>query len=417
MIDEEKLQKIIEEVNHSVLSFCKFLSTNDTIRKNSHQCGIYIPNDVAAKILFGMELPTNKNVKIGPVRINWQFDAVKTDSKFTYYGASKNECRITCFGRGFPFLRDNDIGDIFILIKVADKEYNAYLLTTDEEIGVFLDYFGMSPVDTNALIRTNAMQTLFKMSGIADYNQTIPSFPQITNDKSHLKQREIKLFVERVKAQFPEARIMSQTAREIYDRVYDHKENICDKPDEELIAWIDLEFELFSSLEDVHYYDQVHHGFVTMDDFIETANSVLNRRKSRAGKSLENNLSALFLGNNLSFEEQVITELNKKPDFVFPSGEAYHNLTFSADKLIVLGAKTTCKDRWRQVITEAGRVKHKYLCTLQQGNSSQQLLEMRSEDVTLVVPKPYIKFYPKEYRENIMDLRTFIAFVKEKETL
>ena len=72
-------------------------------------------------------------------------------------------------------------------------------------------------------------------------------------------------------------------------------------------------------------------------------------RKSRAGKSLEHHLADIFTHNQLLFEEQVITEENKKPDFVFPNGKCYHNITFPGELLTVLGAKTTCKDRWRQV--------------------------------------------------------------------
>lgn len=42
----------------------------------------------------------------------------------------------------------------------------------------------------------------------------------------------------------------------------------------------------------------------------------------------------------------------KKPDFVFPNGECYHKLEFPGDLLTILGAKSTCKDRWRQVLNE-----------------------------------------------------------------
>ena len=148
-----------------------------------------------------------------------------------------------------------------------------------------------------------------------------------------------------------------------------------------------------------------------MQTFLELANSVLNRRKSRAGKSLEFHLEALFNGNNLQYESQAITEVKKKPDFLFPSAEAYHDRSFPTEKLVVLGAKTTCKDRWRQVITEADRIDTKYLCTLQQGISANQLEEMKAENVVLVVPEEYICTYPKEYRGEILTIKNFIDYV------
>ena len=156
-----------------------------------------------------------------------------------------------------------------------------------------------------------------------------------------------------------------------------------------------MEYTLFRALEYDRYGDIITRGFTSVDEFVYVANMVLNRRKSRAGKSLEHHLAAIFDGNELEYSAQAVTEGNKKPDFIFPSKEAYHNSRFSVDNLISLAAKTTCKDRWRQVLNEADRLKGrpKYLCTLQQGISGAQMDEMQAENVILVVPQPYIKTY------------------------
>ncbi|MCU2864148.1 type II restriction endonuclease, partial [Enterobacter hormaechei subsp. xiangfangensis] len=90
------------------------------------------------------------------------------------------------------------------------------------------------------------------------------------------------------------------------------------------------------------------------DEFIALANSVSNRRKSRAGKSLELHLEHLFIEHGLRhFATQAITEGNKKPDFLFPSAGAYHDTEFPVENLRMLAVKTTCKDRWRQLLNEA----------------------------------------------------------------
>jgi hypothetical protein len=156
-------------------------------------------------------------------------------------------------------------------------------------------------------------------------------------------------------------------------------------------------------------------GFANVEQFIEIANMVLNRRKCRAGKSLEHHLSAIFDGNNLVYQSQPKTEGNKRPDFIFPSESAYHNLSFPTEYLIFLGAKTTCKDRWRQIINEANRIRQKHLFTLQQGISVQQLDEMENEHITLVVPAQYIKTYPQEKQSCIWTLKKFIEYSKEKQ--
>ena len=147
------------------------------------------------------------------------------------------------------------------------------------------------------------------------------------------------------------------------------------------------------------------------------ANMVLNRRKSRAGKSLEHHLAAVFDGNQITYTAQAVTEGNKKPDFIFPSQAAYRNMAFPVDKLVSLAAKTTCKDRWRQVINEADRLRDrpKYLCTLQQGISPAQMDEMQSENVILVVPKPYISSYPKDRQDRIWTLSKFVDYIREVE--
>lgn len=88
---------------------------------------------------------------------------------------------------------------------------------------------------------------------------------------------------------------------------------------------------------------------------------------------------------------------------------------FPADKLVFLGAKTTCKDRWHQVLNEANRIETKYLFTLQQGISKNQLQEMKHEHLKLVVPSPYLSSFDKEFQSEIETLSSFINIVKEKQ--
>ena len=128
---------------------------------------------------------------------------------------------------------------------------------------------------------------------------------------------------------------------------------------------------------------------------------------------MEHHLADIFTRNNLVFEEQVITENRKKLDFVFPNGVCYHDICFPADGLIVLGVKTTCKDRWRQVLTEADRVDVKYLFTMQQGISKYQLKEMQDSRVVLVAPSKYISSFPSEFQGWIKDLSGFIHIVHD----
>ena len=123
----------------------------------------------------------------------------------------------------------------------------------------------------------------------------------------------------------------------------------------------------------------------------------------------------LGIVNEIVFEEQAVTESNNKPDFLFPNGECYQNIVFPTDGLTMLGAKTTCKDRWRQVINEADRIWPKHLFTLQPGISKNQLKEMADSQVMLVVPQKNISTFPVEYQSSLSNLSGFIQMVRKKQ--
>ena len=377
----------IKSVLSSDKGFCKFLSANDTGATGGHQSGILISKSAVGMMFSRRELE-QEGIPKRTVKIKW-LDDFETESSFTYY-ESKNELRITRFGRGFPFLKPEQTGALFVFTKQSDTDYSGYFLETDEEIEEFLDTFGISPTETNSLIDVQKVSAE-------------------TQEKLAIQE-----FISSLDVDFPSSDMMSVAAREIEEKAYDHAENIRLNPDEKIISWTNMEYTLFRALEYARYGEIITKGFQSVDEFVRVANVVLNRRKSRAGKSLEHHLAAIFDGNCIEYSAQAVTEGNKKPDFLFPSQEAYHDYGFSTDYIVSLAAKTTCKDRCRQVLNEADRLrdKPKYLCTLQQGISGAQMDEMQAEDVILVVPKPYIQTYPKDRRDRIWTLTRFVQYVK-----
>ena len=379
----------IQSVLNSQQAYCKFLSANDAGATGAHQAGILVSKS-ACEMMFTQDLVQESILK-RTVEINWQND-YQTESAFTYY-RSKNELRITKFGRNFPFLRPEQTGALFVLTKQADQHYSAYLLDTEDEIDQFLSAFGIAPTETNRLI---------------DSSRIVPETQE---------QIAIQEFIGSLSVDFPLSDEMSAAARNIQNNVYNHLEYIRTNPDRKIIDWTNMEYALFRALEHARYGDTISRGFSSVEEFITMANMVLNRRKSRAGKSLEHHLAAVFDGNQITYTAQAVTEGNKKPDFIFPSQAAYHNMTFPVDKLVSLAAKTTCKDRWRQVINEADRLRDrpKYLCTLQQGISPAQMDEMQAENVILVVPQPYISTYPRDRQDRIWTLSKFVDYVREME--
>lgn len=382
-------QDAVQSVLTSTQAFCKFLSANDTGATGGHQCGILISKH-AAKMIFPAEELSGTLLK-RQIRVLWPND-LHTDSNFTYY-ASKNELRLTAFGRDFPYLQPDQTGALFVLTQQTEDLYSGFFIETEEGIEYFLDAFGLHPAETNRLIRTKN------------------AAPEV------LERDAVRRFIQAQTEDFPTSSVMASAAREIHRQVYTNLTPAQNQPDFQLLAWTHLEYRLFRALEHDRYQNILSNGFQTVDAFISIANSVLNRRKSRAGKSLEHHLAALFDSRHIRYASQEVTEGRKTPDFLFPSGADYRNPHFPTEKLATLAAKTTCKDRWRQVLNEADRLRDrpKYLCTLQQGISASQLTEMEAENVVLVVPKPYITAYPPEKRAGIWTLDQFLRYIEELE--
>jgi hypothetical protein len=156
-------------------------------------------------------------------------------------------------------------------------------------------------------------------------------------------------------------------------------------------------------------------GFEGVEAFLEYSLSVQNRRKARAGLAFENHLEALFVESGIGYVRGARTEGKRTPDFLFPSTEAYHDTTFPQAKLTMLGAKTTRKERWRQMLTEAARIDRKHLATLEPGISADQLKEMSDEELTLVVPENIRRTYSPPPGVTVLTPTDFVHFLRDRE--
>lgn len=184
-------------------------------------------------------------------------------------------------------------------------------------------------------------------------------------------------------------------------------------PDAALLRWLEIEELLFYTFERHLIADRLQRGFlgqneVDVDGFVQFSLSVQNRRKSRAGFSLEHHLQAVFDAWGLEFERNAKTEGKRKPDFLFPGAQAYHDRLYPLDRLTLLGAKSSCKDRWRQVLSEGARIPVKHLITLEPGISAPQTDEMRQERLQLVLPSALHETYQPEQQQWLWSLQDFI---------
>ena len=215
---------------------------------------------------------------------------------------------------------------------------------------------------------------------------------------------------------FPTTAQFSKFARDKIEEKFDPVET----PDEALVAWMEYEESLFRHLERELVTTRLAAGFKTddevdVDGFMEFSLSVHNRRKSRAGWALGHHLEAVLNANKIRHKREAITEYKKKPDFLFPGEAEYRDPAYNIAMLTMLGAKRTCKDRWRQVLSEANRIKEKHLLTLEPAISKGQTEEMKSEKLQLVVPKLIFDSYGEDQQTWLMDVKGFIELVKERQ--
>lgn len=388
---EENLQDAIQLVQQSVFAYCHYITPNDVGATGGHQCGFTFAKP--QYYMFFDEPGTKGSNKEKFIDIDWQKGLIKTSSRAIYYGVgTRDEYRITRFGRGFEFLQEDYIGSLQIMTKDHGGNYRAYVLSDQDNIEDFMDAFNLDVTKGNQKI---------------DKSATISPDEKLKGD--------FLAFIDS-HADFPDTTEMASFVRKCVIAANHYTEkNISDNADSIVLKWTDAEYQLFRGLEEKIYYPVFSKPFDSCQSLVDFSNSILNRRKSRAGKSLEHHLAEIFVASHLKFEEQVVTENNKKPDFIFPDGKSYHDNMFPADKLIMLGAKTTCKDRWRQVLNEANKIRDKHLFTLQQGVSRNQLQEMKDEHLTLVVPQANKKLFLPEFHDSIMCLTDFIGMVRERQ--
>lgn len=209
---------------------------------------------------------------------------------------------------------------------------------------------------------------------------------------------------------FPSTKEFSSFARETIPNV-----SAVDNADSALITWIEHEEMLFRTLERHIVSKRLKKGFDDVDDFISYSLSVQNRRKSRVGHALENHIEYVFSEHEIKCSRGEITENKAKPDFLFPKASYYHDSGFPSSCLTMLGVKSTCKDRWRQVLSEANRINSKHLFTLEPGISENQTKEMKANSLTLVLPAELHQSYTDSQRSELLNLNEFIDMVKEKE--
>lgn len=365
----------------------KVLSANDCGVTGSHQSGSYLPK--AAWKHFAPFPPEPGQLKKSHVRITWQAGERVTDSRVTWYGrGTRSEYRLTCFGQNFPYFREDRVGDLLVIVPIDLRNFLAFVFDSPEDIEEIQAALGVETLGSWAIfegessLQPRPNEDDCCASHWASFVASLAGFPS----GDELSSRTLAA--------------IRQCSPGFDD----------DAADSRLLELVRREYELFRMVESRFCLPLVSRAFTTIDDFLATASSIMNRRKSRAGRSMENHVAYLLRDAGIPFAAR--PSIDGLPDIVIPGKSEYDNPRFPTGRLFMLGVKTTCKDRWRQVTREASRIPTKHLITIQEGISEPQLAEMRRHNVTLVVPKGLQRQYPAASRSNLLDVEGFIRIVR-----
>jgi len=383
-------ERAIEDAVQHGHALLKFISPNDVGLTGGHQYGYYIPKHEDVWPLFTSHPPAKGKNDTHPISITWQNGRV-TASNVKWYGVgTRSEYRITAFGKDFPFISHNVVGDLLVLIPIEkQKAFRAYVLDEEDDIEEITAQLGVSPAKTWALYTQGAGKVESEDDciehGFKEFTKPLSNFP--TGERfSEETWRLLELCVKNFKAQ---------------------------AVDDALLRCMDTEWNLFRFVERRLCAPLLVRPFKDVDDFVATAQTMLQRRKSRAGRSLENHIEHFLTAANVPHKMQ--PDIPGEPDCVIPSEDAYFDKSYPDSKLFILGVKRTCRDRWRQVLAEGKRVKKKHILTIEQGISGKQLKQMQENSVKLVVPKPLHKQYPPKERQDVLVTITgFVDMVKQR---
>jgi hypothetical protein len=163
--------------------------------------------------------------------------------------------------------------------------------------------------------------------------------------------------------EYPRTADMVTSAREIIEVAYGDTID----PDVYLDEGLAAETKLFFAIEQ-HIASQELSKLIAEEPdlaaVLEWSTKRLNSRKSRRGRSLQGHFEHLLRREGIPFSAECTTGEPPPADILVPSCADYHDAGFPADRLRLVSCKSTLKERWMEVVPEAGRINTKYLLTL-----------------------------------------------------
>jgi hypothetical protein len=353
-----------------------------------------------------------------PARFVWlgeEQEGISEEGVISWYDARRNHPKRTEYRLYYPsnaVMNAMKAGDFFMVATLRDGSAMVIVAPGESTIESQLRWlFGLEEQGgLEFAAREITTDTAAELDFAARY-----ILDELGIDFAEPEAARLDALIERFGLKFPDTLTLSGLARSSLPEI-----DARDAPDAAIVAWMEREEQLFRRLERRIVDARLRSGFVAdditdVDGFFAFSISMQNRRKSRAGLALENHLQALFKVHELRFDRGKETENRNKPDFLFPGQVEYRDPVFPTARLTMLGAKSTLKDRWRQVLSEASRIETKHLLTLEPGVSTNQTDEMQAKRLQLVVPAGVQKSYTDQQQGWLMDVQSLVSLVRERQ--
>ena len=390
----------LEEHAEGWFWFVKRLSGNDTLANGSHQAGFYLPKPIFFRLFPSLKLHTHENadarfdltIDSHPdarnVRVVWYNNKLR--------GGTRDEVRVTNLGGRQSALLDPESTGALAVIAFRQVDghdadvCNVWVCRNEvEEDMVERETGPVEPGQSTTWPHDGGLLALLQTTVRAD---------------CRLAQHELP----------PEWLIRFPSGAEIIRKVIELRPDSEMPVDRRLLRRRDCEFELFQSLEEAVELPRAQDGFKSIADFLSAAQTVLQRRKARSGKSLELHIREILIEEAFTEDREFTyqAKAGNNPDFLFPNEAAYLDTTFPRQKLRMLAIKTTFRDRWRQVTEECADLPVRHLLTLQEGVSEAQFKLITEAGIRLVVPEKLIAKYASSIQPHLLNLEAFMAEVR-----
>lgn len=420
---ENKPEELLTWIEKSSRLFVKKLSRNDCRwadnPENGHQNGFYVPREARESGFFPALANINReksHIFEAEALTLWPATGQCNKSRFVHYSNKGSEMHVT----RVPKEEFAGISPASLLIgghlerEIAGAHYWFMVLDSEGTHAEWLE----SLLDLSVDFQYGLFDPSTILQGAKDEASML-----IAELESALHSNTLPEFITEA-SRLPSPKQLAEEAQAIYRKQYGISSLDpwqLSKPGNTLMKISrDIEFSIYKQKERRHraaeilsiltqqkrtgLADAIVRGFSSLD---ATFLSASQHRKSRAGRSFENHIAAMLRDGKIPFDEQAVTG-GRRPDFVLPSLSILQEDRRAEKEAMILSAKTTLRERWKQVALE--RFKSPlFLGTVDDRVSSDAIDDMMSLGIVMVVPESLKAADETCYKgkDNVITFRDF----------